>query len=172
MPIRTKAQSGLRLTWQCPCPISPAMSMDPAGSGGHGRGPWFAPHKAANVRLNLWPPALARHWPGIGPALDAIIASLALENAQRPENTRQRQGGELRLLREIRCVSVAQTLQKSLEGLAATGPRPVRARCRRPDTGRNERVDPVSPVQTSASACGFEQISGSTFTVRDATPAP
>lgn len=48
----------------------------------------------------------------IGPELDAIIASVEHENAQMPANTRQYHGGELRLLRSIRHVIVAQMLQR------------------------------------------------------------
>jgi serine/threonine-protein kinase HipA len=48
----------------------------------------------------------------IGPELDAIIASVELENTLLPESSRQYQGGELRLLRAIRYVIVAQMLKK------------------------------------------------------------
>lgn len=48
----------------------------------------------------------------IGPELDAIIAAIEQENAELPESTRQYQGGELRLLRAIRYVIVAQMLHK------------------------------------------------------------
>jgi serine/threonine-protein kinase HipA len=48
----------------------------------------------------------------IGPELDAIIASVEQENAQMPANIRQYHGGELRLLRAIRHVIVAQMLQR------------------------------------------------------------
>lgn len=48
----------------------------------------------------------------IGPELDVIIAGIEQENARLPESTRQYQGGELRLLRAIRYVIVAQMLQK------------------------------------------------------------
>jgi serine/threonine-protein kinase HipA len=48
----------------------------------------------------------------IGPELDVIIASVEHENAQMPANTRQYHGGELRLLRAIRHVIVAQMLQR------------------------------------------------------------
>lgn len=48
----------------------------------------------------------------IGPELDAIITRVELENAKLPDNTRQYQGGELRLLRAIRFVIVAQMIQK------------------------------------------------------------
>lgn len=48
----------------------------------------------------------------IAPELDAIIAGVEIENAHMPENTRQYHGGELRLLRAIRYVIVAQMLEK------------------------------------------------------------
>lgn len=48
----------------------------------------------------------------IGPELDDIIAGIEEENAELPESTRQYQGGELRLLRAIRYVIVAQMLLK------------------------------------------------------------
>jgi serine/threonine-protein kinase HipA len=51
----------------------------------------------------------------IGLELDAIIASVEHENAQVPANTRQYHGGELRLLRAIRHVIVAQMLQRIAE---------------------------------------------------------
>jgi serine/threonine-protein kinase HipA len=48
----------------------------------------------------------------ISPELDSIIKGVEDENAQMPDNTRQYHGGELRLLRAIRYVIVAQMLQK------------------------------------------------------------
>lgn len=48
----------------------------------------------------------------IGPELDAIIAGIEQDNAKLPDNTRQYQGGELRLLRAIRFVIVAQMLER------------------------------------------------------------
>ena len=48
----------------------------------------------------------------IGPELDAIIAGIEQENTELPENTRQYHGGELRLLRAIRFVIVAQMLER------------------------------------------------------------
>jgi serine/threonine-protein kinase HipA len=61
----------------------------------------------------------------IGPELDTIIASVEHDNAQLPTNTRQYQGGELRLLRAIRHIVVAQMLQKISHGPAS---RPVTAK--------------------------------------------
>jgi serine/threonine-protein kinase HipA len=52
----------------------------------------------------------------ISPDLDTIIASVELDNAQMPANTRQYLGGELRLLRAIRHIIVAQMLQKISHG--------------------------------------------------------
>lgn len=70
----------------------------------------------AGVALGL-PPAISQREieamaSRIGPALDAIIASVALENTHLPDNTRQYQGGELRLLRAIRYVIVAPMVQQ------------------------------------------------------------
>ena len=48
----------------------------------------------------------------IGPELDALIATIAQENQSLPDHTRNFQGGELRLLRAIRHVIVADMLQR------------------------------------------------------------
>ena len=48
----------------------------------------------------------------IGPELDALIAMIAQENQSLPDNTRNVQGGELRLLRAIRHVIVADMLKR------------------------------------------------------------
>jgi serine/threonine-protein kinase HipA len=48
----------------------------------------------------------------IGPELERIIADIEAENAQMPENTRRFHGGELRLLRAIRYVVVANMLKQ------------------------------------------------------------
>ena len=48
----------------------------------------------------------------IGPELDAIIASVEVENTRLPEHTRVYHGGELRLLRAIRHVIIGQMLQR------------------------------------------------------------
>jgi serine/threonine-protein kinase HipA len=48
----------------------------------------------------------------IGPELDTIIAAVELDNAELPFSARQYLGGELRLLRAIRHIVVAQMLQK------------------------------------------------------------
>ena len=52
----------------------------------------------------------------VGPELDTIIASVEHDNAQLPADTRQYLGGELRLLRAIRHIIVAQMLQKISHG--------------------------------------------------------
>ena len=48
----------------------------------------------------------------IGPELDALITTIAQENQSLPDHTRNFQGGELRLLRAIRHVIVADMLQR------------------------------------------------------------
>ena len=48
----------------------------------------------------------------IGPELDALITTIAQENQSLPDNTRNFQDGELRLLRAIRHVIVADMLQR------------------------------------------------------------
>lgn len=54
----------------------------------------------------------------IGTELDTVIASVEHDNAQLPTNTRQYLGGELRLLRAIRHIIVAQMLKKIAGGLS------------------------------------------------------
>ena len=76
----------------------------PSGSGGRRRSSGFAPQISQREIGSI----TSR----IAPELDAIIASVELENVHMPENTRQYHGGELRLLRAIRYVIVAQILQK------------------------------------------------------------
>jgi len=48
----------------------------------------------------------------LGPELDALIATIAQENQSLPDNTLNYQGGELRLLRAIRHVIVADMLKR------------------------------------------------------------
>jgi serine/threonine-protein kinase HipA len=55
----------------------------------------------------------------IGPELDTIIASVEQDNAQLPTTARQYLGGELRLLRAIRHIIVAQMVQKIADVLTA-----------------------------------------------------